>query len=234
VEAYIAAVRAARRQSDYLIERARTLFPGQTSEQKVKAMNFLLPHIRRIPERLTRDQFAADAAQKLGIDSAVLREELRQAALRRHDHIEVRTSALTEVERMLLRALAITDPEHEDARRTAVEAVSAHPEWFQRLDAFPALQALAARGSGDPMEAVTDEAQRGLLAEALMGETEPPPEATVTGAILSQRKRLIENQIRDTRAQIAEAERRADHAEVAVLSQRKMELDRTLRGLHAR
>jgi len=234
VEAYIAAVRAARRQSDYLIERARTLFPGQTSEQKVKAMNFLLPHIRRIPERLTRDQFAADAAQKLGIDSAVLREELRQAALRRHDHIEVRTSALTEVERMLLRALAITDPEHEDARRTAVEAVSAHPEWFERLDAFPALQALAARGSGDPMEAVTDEAQRGLLAEALMGETEPPPETTVTGAILSQRKRLIENQIRDTRAQIAEAERRADHAEVAVLSQKKMELDRTLRGLHAR
>jgi DNA primase len=234
VEAYIAAVRAARRQSDYLIERARTLFPGQTSEQKVKAMNFLLPHIRRIPERLTRDQFAADAAQKLGIDSAVLREELRQAALRRHDHIEVRTSALTEVERMLLRALAITDPEHEDARRTAVEAVSAHPEWFERLDAFPALQALAARGSGDPMEAVTDEAQRGLLAEALMGETDPPPEVTVTGAILSQRKRLIENQIRDTRAQIAEAERRADHAEVAVLSQKKMELDRTLRGLHAR
>jgi hypothetical protein len=48
----------------------------------VKAMNFLLPHIRRMPEKLARDQFAADAAQKLGIDSAVLREELRQAALR--------------------------------------------------------------------------------------------------------------------------------------------------------
>ena len=65
-----------------------------------------------------------DAAQKLGIDSAVLREELRQAALRRRDHIEVRTTALTEVERVLLRALAITDPEHEEARRTAVDAVS--------------------------------------------------------------------------------------------------------------
>ena len=53
-------------------------------------MNFLLPHIRRMPEKLARDQFAADAAQKLGIDSAVLREELRQAALRRRDRVETR------------------------------------------------------------------------------------------------------------------------------------------------
>ena len=90
VEAYTAALRGARRQADYLIERARQLFPGASSEQKVKAMNYLLPHIRRMPEKLARDQFAADAAQKLGIDSAVLREELRQAALRRRDHIETR------------------------------------------------------------------------------------------------------------------------------------------------
>ena len=66
------------------------MFPGASAEQKVKAMNYLLPHIRRMPEKLARDQFAADAAQKLGIDSAVLREELRQAALKRRDRIEVR------------------------------------------------------------------------------------------------------------------------------------------------
>ena len=53
-------------------------------------MNFLLPHIRRMPEKLARDQFAADAAQKLGIDSAVLREELRQAALKRRERMEAR------------------------------------------------------------------------------------------------------------------------------------------------
>ena len=71
-------------------------------------MNFLLPHIRRMPQKQVRDQFAMDAAQKLGIDSAVLREELRQAALRRRDHVEIRATALTEVERVLLRALAVT------------------------------------------------------------------------------------------------------------------------------
>ncbi len=115
VEAYTAAIRDSRRQSDFLIERARQMFPGAAADQKVKAMNYLLPHIRRMPEKLARDQFAGDAAQKLGIDSAVLREELRQAALRRRDHVEARSTALTEVERVLLRALAIDDPEDEDA-----------------------------------------------------------------------------------------------------------------------
>src|ERR1017187_4230696 len=66
VEANTVAVRNSRRQSDYLIERARQMFPGASSDQKVKAMNFLLPHIRRMPEKLARDQFAGDAAQKLG------------------------------------------------------------------------------------------------------------------------------------------------------------------------
>ena len=115
-------------------------------------MNYLLPHIRRIPEELARAQFAADAAQKLGIDSAVLREELRQAALRRRDHIEVRATALTEVERVLLRALAIIDPEHQQSRRIAADAVLQQPAWFEQLGVFPALQALAARQASDPME----------------------------------------------------------------------------------
>ena len=136
VEAYTAAMRGARRQADYLIERARQMFPGASAEQKVKAMNFLLPHIRRMPEKLARDQFAADAAQKLGIDSAVLREELRQAALRRRDRIEARATALTEVERVLLRALAIDDPENEDARRLAAEALAQQPAWFEHLGTF--------------------------------------------------------------------------------------------------
>ena len=154
VEAYTRAIRGARRQSDYLIERARMLFPGATAEQKVKAMNFLLPHIRRMPEKLSRDQFASDAAQKLGIDSTILREQLRQAALRRQDHIEVRASALTEVERVLLRALSIDDPEHQDARALAAGAIMQEPAWFEGLTTFPAMQALAGRRAQDPMETV--------------------------------------------------------------------------------
>jgi DNA primase len=232
VEAYTAAIRGARRQSDYLIERARQMFPGATADQKVKALNYLLPHIRRMPEKLARDQFAHDAAQKLGIDSAVLREELRQAALRRRDHLEVKAIALTEVERVLLRALAIADPEGEHARRLAAQAITEQPTWFQHLGTFGALQELANRQSRDPMEVVTDEAQRALLAEALLAEVRSPELAEVQGALQEIEERALENRLRELRTLIAEAERRNDIAELAVLTQQKMELDRALRRLH--
>jgi DNA primase len=232
VEAYMAALRGARRQADYLIERARTAFPGASAEQKVKAMNFLLPHIRRMPEKLARDQFAADASQKLNIDSAVLREELRQAALRRRDHIEARGVALTEVERVLLRALAITDPEFERGRRLAAQALTEQPAWFEHLGTFTAMQALINRQANDPMEVVEDEAQRALLAEALLAEVKPPEENEILGAIQEIQERAMGHRLRELRELIAEAERRGDFAELAVLTQQKLELDRALRNLH--
>jgi DNA primase len=232
VEAYTAALRGARRQADYLIERARLSFPGASAEQKVKAMNFLLPHIRRMPEKLARDQFAADAAQKLGIDSAVLREELHQAALRRRDHIEARATKLTEVERVLLRALAIDDPENEQARRLARQALVEQPAWFEHLGAFAALKALAGRQANDPMDVVEDEAQRALLAETLLAETKPPEENEVLSALQEVQERAIAHRLRELRALIAEAERRGDFAELAVIMQQKLDLDRKLRQLH--
>jgi DNA primase len=185
-----------------------------------------------MPEKLARDQFAADAAQKLGIDSAVLREELRQAALRRRDHIEVRATTLTEVERVLLRALAIEDPEFEQGRRLAIQALAEQPAWFEHLGACAALQALALRQSRDPMDAVEDQAQRALLAETLLAETKPPEEGEIRSAIQEIQERALEVRQRDLRVQIAEAERRGDFTELALLTQKKMELDRALRQLH--
>ena len=231
VEAYAAAIKGARRQADYLIERARLLFPGGAAEQKVKAMNFLLPHIRRMPEKLARDQFAADAAQKLGIDSAVLREELRQAALKRRDHVEVRATALTEVEKVLLRALAIVDPDHQEPRRIAAEAILRQPTWFEQLAVFQALQALARRQANDPMDVVEDPAQRALLAQAMLGESRPPEESEVASSLQEVQERGIESRQRALRVQIQEAEGRGDFAELAVLMKEKLELDRALRLL---
>ena len=234
VDAYVAAIRGARSQADYLIERARAAFPGASPEQKLKAMNYLLPHIRRMPEKLARDQFAGDAAQKLGIDSAVLREELRQAALKRRDRIEMRASALTEVERVLLRALAITDPEGESSRRLAMQAVLTQTAWFEHLGTFTALQALAGRQANDPMDVVDEPTQRALVAEVLLAETKPPEENEVASAIQELEERTIVVRLRDLRVLIAEAERRGDYAELAVLTQQKLELDRALRELHNR
>jgi DNA primase len=234
VEAYKEAIRGARRQSDYLIERARAAFPGSSGDQKVKQLNFLLPHIRRMPEKLARDEFAADAAQKLGIDSAVLREELRQAALKRRDHVEARATALTEVERVLLRALANAELDGAYGRHLAEKAIRDEPSWFEHLAAFKALQALASRGEAHPLDTVEDPAQRAFLAEALMAETRPPEDAEVASALQELEERAIEVRQRSLRSLIAEAERRGDYAEVAVLTQQKLELDRALRQLQSR
>src|SRR5271154_6523439 len=105
VQAYMDSLRNARRYSDFLIDRARHLFPGRTADAKVKALNFLLPHIRRMPNRIQRDEFAADAAQKLGIDSAILRQELKQAAAARVESVRAQLPPATAGEGVLLRAL---------------------------------------------------------------------------------------------------------------------------------
>jgi DNA primase len=234
VEAYKEAIRGARRQADYLIERARQLFPGGNPEQKQKAMNFLLPHIRRIPETLAREQFAADAAQKLVIGSSVMREELRQAALKRRDRVETRPAVLTEVERVLLRALANTDMEGAYGRHLAQEALQKETAWFEHLASFTAIRALAGREARDPMDVVEDPGQKALLAEALLGETRPPEDNEVEGALQEVQERAVEGRLRDVRAQIGETERQGDQAGLALLTQKKLELDRALRELHQR
>ena len=61
-------------------------------------------------------------------------------ALRRRDHVEVRKSGLTEVERVLLRALAIIDPDHQQARRLAADAIAQQSAWLEQLKAVMAAE----------------------------------------------------------------------------------------------
>ena len=68
-DAYAGALRNSQKYFDYLIERARAQFPVRSAEGKVKAVNYLLPHIQRVPSRIVRDELAREMAQKLGIDS---------------------------------------------------------------------------------------------------------------------------------------------------------------------
>jgi DNA primase len=120
-DAYGEALRHSQRYFDYLIDRARSHFPGRTGESKQKAVNYLLPHIQRVPSRIVRDELSAEIAQKLGIDSAVLRQELRHVASERAaTAVKAPAEAqATDAERILIRALA-------SARKTqAGERVSA-------------------------------------------------------------------------------------------------------------
>ena len=107
-DSYGEALRHSQKYFDYLIERARTAFPIRSGEGKVKAVNYLLPHIQRIPSRIVRDELAHEIAQKLQIDSSIMRQELRHAAgarsaaaVKAPPQVQV-----TDAEKVLIRALA--------------------------------------------------------------------------------------------------------------------------------
>jgi DNA primase len=233
IAAYGAALRGARRRSDHLIERARHLFPGRTADAKVKQVNFLLPHMRRTPNPIERDEFAADAAQKLGIDSALMRQELKQAAAQRVASVPAhRSEPLTETERILLRALVL--PESDSARVIASTHIADHPEWIADLATADLLDALAhSPAPPNPLDAASTDEARAHLALALdhtPQSTDTPLTEQVEGALHTLEHRRLERRQRELRSQIAEADRRGDTEMLNKLIQEKLDIDRKLRN----
>ncbi len=236
VQSYMAALRSAKRHSDYLIDHAREQFPGRTADAKVKALNFLLPHIRRMPNRIQRDEFAADAAQKLGIDSAILRQELKQAAAQRVESVRDHThDPASETERILLRALVL--PESDPARNLAAEQLSHHPEWYDSLPSAALLEALSnAPAPQNPLDVAQDQHSHVLLARALQHEADPASSSNtqsmteqVENALHALNRRHLEHRQRELRTLIAEADRRGDQEMLKKLTAEKLQIDRKLR-----
>src|SRR5216683_68167 len=236
VQSYMAALRNAKRHSDFLIDHAREQFPGRTADAKVKALNFLLPHIRRMPNRIQRDEFAADAAQKLGIDSAILRQELKQAAAQRVESVRAHNhDPASETERVLLRALVL--PEHDPARILAADQLSHYPEWYDSLPAAALLEALSnAPAPPNPLDAAPDQHSHVLLARTLQHADDPTASSSsqsmteqVENALHTLAHRQLERRQRELRTLIAEADRRGDQEMLRKLTAEKLQIDRKLR-----
>ncbi len=243
--AYEEALRHAPKYFDYLIERARAQFPVRTPEGKVKAINYLLPHLQRAPSRIVRDELANEMAQKLGIDSAVLRQEVRHAATGRVVR-SISASAeeqVTPAERILIRALASagdiapgkgytsardgTEDEFDPARQARY---ALHQERLHEgLATESLLDQLLGSEQGDVMALPLSDADRRLVASVLMDDQEELTPELVDGAIHALRRRRLERRQREWRAHIAAAERRGDPAELARLLKEKVEIDRALK-----
>jgi DNA primase len=233
IQAYGAALRGAKRYSDYLIDRARQLFPARTAEAKVSSVNFLLPHIRRMPNALQRGEFINDAAQKLGIDSALLLQEVKMAAAQRTASIPVhRAEPITETERILLRALVL--PESDPARTLAANGLAEHPAWIADLATADLLDGLAhAPAPANPLDAAGDEESRSHLALALDHSpqaSDPPLAVQVEDALHALEQRRLKRRQRELRSQIAEADRRGDREMLEKMMQEKVAVDRQLRS----
>ena len=227
VQAYAAAVREALRYPDFLIARAVTLYPERTAEAKVKALNFLLPHIRRIPNAILRVEFANNAAQKLGIENALMQRELREAAQQRLESVRAPQVKLSSVERVLLNALI--QPEADSARALASEILAANPSWYAELPSAAVVEVLANGPVPDnPLEAAPDATGRMLLAMAMQqgrGEDEGGESLhdLVGKALRTLEMQALERRERELRLAIAEAGRRGDDAMLLQLTREKQQ-----------
>ena len=223
---YAKALKAAPRYFDYLIGRARERFP-QSGEGKVKALNFLLPHIQRVPSRIARDELANEISQKLGISSDILRQELRFAASARGP-VQVKTDAanfVTPSERVLVRALAEPGSEHVLLVREALSAERLH----EGLTAEALLESLLAMPTGaDPMSLELEATERNLLAEALLHHDSGELTAElVDGALEALRLKRIRARQQQIAASVGRPEGGADPNQAL---REKLDLARRLSG----
>jgi DNA primase len=213
-DAYASALKHSQKYFDYLIDRARAMFPVRNSESKVKAVNHLLPHIQKIPSRIVRDELAMEISQKLGIDSAVLRQELKHVATTRAA-TQVKATAETQItgaERVLIRALASatqmssgarsstregTDEEFDPARQAQYALQSEH--LYEGLAAQSLIEALLAAGTetADVMALPKTEEDRCLLASILMSEEEELTPETVEGAVRALRRIYLRRRLEE-------------------------------------
>ena len=214
---------------DYLIERARVQFATKTPAGKVQAVNFLLPHIQRVPSRIVRDELAQNIAQKLSIDSAVLKQELRHVATSRTGAVKASPEVtITGAEKVLLKVLS--EPSDSELRVQAAQALAAE-NLHSGLGTEALLQALMDRASDtEPLSLAESDLERSALASALMDESEELSERLVEQTLRALREQKLERQMRSLKAEIAEAERRSDSAQLARLMQQKVQIDRALAG----
>jgi DNA primase len=205
-DAYGEALKHSQKYFDYLIDRARSHFPGRSGDSKQKAVNYLLPHIQRVPSRIIRDELAQEIAQKLGIDSAVLRQELRHVAAERTAAV-VKAPAeaqATDAERILIRALASArqmqpGAGHLSARDGAEEEfdparqaqyVLQNEGLHRGLATESLVDALLNAGAelADVMEMPCSESERRMLASILLKEDEELSAERLEGAVRALRR----------------------------------------------
>ena len=244
-DAYASALRNSQKYFDYLIERARSQFPVRSAEGKVKAVNYLLPHIQRVPSRIVRDELARETAQKLGIDSSVLRQELKHAAANRST-TSVKALAevqVTDAERILIRALASatemqTSEEHLSARDGAEEEFDPARQAQFVLKSESLHHGLATEslievllGTWSETMHITElpipEADRGLLASILMKEDEELTAERIEGAVRGLRRIQLRRKLERVQREL-QATRGQGGGQLQALLEEKVRLKRAL------
>jgi DNA primase len=165
-EAYIKVLKEAPPYVDYLISRAQQM-DLSTAEGKLRALNFLLPYLQRIPNRFLRSEWATRISQQMRVDEPVLRAALRKAADERRSEVKVKPEligkAIKDAERLLIHVLVDSD--------------ALRQEFAQRLKKDKLYQGLE-----------TERIFAALIVASLSGQ---PIEPTEVGSLLEEHDRKV-------------------------------------------
>lgn len=164
---------------EYLIARARAM-PRTTPEEKLAALNFLMPYAQRIPSSLLRSEIATKISSELRVEEPVLREALRRAISERRSEVKTKPelvrAAVRPVERRLMQMLV----EAEGFRRQLASRIheTACHKGLETEHIFELLsEAVRSGGQFDPatLAESLSERDRQLLFDVLF---QPAPEPT--------------------------------------------------------
>jgi len=228
-EEYLKLLKEAPPYVDYLIARARQM-DLTTGEGKLRAVNFLLPYVQKIPNRLLRSEWATRIAQQLRLEEPVLRAALSKAASERRSEVKTQPElvgrAAKPVERRLIRMLA----EAEGFRRELAQHLQ-NARLYHGLETEKILAALViASLSGQPLQAtevasVLEERDRRLLFEIMFEEANEPTWEEAMSCIEALQHRQAEKELAEVQRNI---EANPPGTELRGLLEKKQELMRRL------
>jgi DNA primase len=229
VEAYTKLLKEAPPYVDYLIGRARNM-DLSTGEGKLRAVNYLLPYVQKIPNRLLRSEWATRIAQQLRLEEPVLRAALSKAAAERRSGLKVAPElvgrAAKPVERRLIRMLAEAD----DFRKELAERLK-NARLYEGLETEKVFAVLIAANLADTaMDATAiaaglEERERRMLFEILFEESSELTWEEAESCIESLQNRQAERVLAEVQRSI---EANPPATEMRSLLEKKQELMRRL------
>src|SRR5213594_4062865 len=228
-EAYLKLLKEAPPYVDYLIARARQM-DLSTGEGKLRAVNFLLPYVQKIPNRILRSEWATRIAQQLRLEEPVMRAALSKAATERRSQVktqpELVARAAKPVERRLIRMLAEAEGFRQELAKQLQNARLYHGLETEKI--FAAL--VIASSSGQPVQAaevgaMLEDRDRRLLFEILFEEANEPTWEEAQSCIEALQHRQAERELADVQRSI---EANPAAPELRGLLEKKQELMRRL------
>jgi DNA primase len=205
-ESYLKLLKEAPPYVDYLIARAQQM-DLSTGEGKVRAVNFLLPYVQKIPNNILRSEWATRIAQHLRLEEPMLRAALSKAASERRSEVKTKPELVSRsakpVERRLIRMLA----EAEGFRRELAERLQTE-RLYHGLETEKIFAALVIAGlSGAPVEAsevgaLLEERDRRLLYEILFEEAQEPVWEEALSCVEALQHRQAERELAEVQRSI--------------------------------